>query len=170
MKHDDAAADPAWHAVAVEGHRERYARDNLLALELGVYLPRIEEQARHARRTYTVERPLFPGYLFVALDPTRLSAVNTTRGVIGVLRSGGCLAPLKPGALAALRALEDTDGVIRPKRALAERFRPGDKVRVTDGVWGGLIGEVLTVKGAERVRLLLGALRAEIGAAQLERV
>ncbi len=58
--------------------------------------------------------------------------------------------------------------MIRPKRALAERFPVGDQVRVTEGAWAGLVGEILTLRGPERVRLLLGRLEVELAARRVE--
>ncbi len=75
--------------------------------------------------------------------------------------------PLDDGAIAALRSLADPDGIIRPRRALAARFRAGDQVRVQDGPWAGLIGEVLTMRGPERARLLFGTLKADIAVRSL---
>jgi transcription antitermination factor NusG len=156
-----------WHLVALEPRREAYGRDNLVQSGFEIYLPAVEEVVRHARRTLHAARPLFPGYGFAHFDAVATpdwGRIFRTRGVIGVVRIAGGLAALTREQYGSLRALEDADGLIRPKRALAARFRAGDQVRVTDGMWSGLVGEVLTMKGPERVRLLLGALKTEIAA------
>jgi len=163
----DAPVGPRWHLVALELRREAYGRDNLVQSGFDVYLPVVEEIVRHARRALPAARPLFPGYGFAQFDAVAMpdwGRIFRTRGVVGVVRIAGALAALSPAQYLSLRALEDGDGMIRPKRALAARFRAGEQVRVTGGAWAGLVGEVLTVKGPERVRLLLGALKTEIAA------
>ena len=65
------------------------------------YLPRYEKRRRHARRVETVAAPLFPRYLFVAIDlaSQRWRSIHSTIGVSrlvcngedpAVLADGGC--------------------------------------------------------------------------------
>jgi transcriptional antiterminator RfaH len=167
------AVGPRWHLVAFELRQEDFGRGNLVRDGFAVYLPAVEETVRHARRTHSVARPLFPGYGFAQFDETATpdwGRIFRTRGVVGLVRIAGALAALSDAQYDSLRALEDADGLIRPKRALASRFRVGERVQVTDGAWAGMVGEVLTLKGPERVRLLLGALKTEIAAARVARV
>lgn len=159
-----------WHLVAFELRQEGFGRDNLVRDGFVVYVPSIEETVRHARRTHRVARPLFPGYGFVQFDDMTTpdwGRIFRTRGIVGLVRIAGALAALSDAQYDSLRALEDADGLIRPKRALAAQFRTGERVRVTDGAWAGMVGEVLTMKGPERVRLLLGALKTDIAAARV---
>jgi transcriptional antiterminator RfaH len=162
-----------WHLVAVAPRKERFACREMGTTGLITYLPAIEETMRHARRIVTQARPLFPGYAFAWFDVRDTPAwapIFRTRGCVGVVRIAGVPVSLTAAQYDALRALEDGDGVIRPKRALAQRFSAGDHVRIKDGAWAGLIGRILGVRGAERVRLLLGALEVELATARLETV
>ena len=62
----------------------------------GVYLPRYTKMRRHARKIEAVARPLFPRYLFVALDLARdrWRSIQSTFGVVGLVMSGEQPAPL----------------------------------------------------------------------------
>lgn len=59
-----------WCAVNVQPQREATAREELADRDFEVHLPVLVEWAVHPRRgRYERRAPLFPGYLFVALNP-----------------------------------------------------------------------------------------------------
>jgi transcription antitermination factor NusG len=168
-----SASGARWHLIAVAPRKERFACGEMAASGLPTYLPAIEETVRHARRFVTLARPLFPGYAFAWFDVRDTPAwapIFRTRGCVGVVRIAGKLASLSPEQYDALRALEDADGVIRPKRAMARTLGVGDQVRIKDGAWAGFVGQILAVRGPERVRLLLGALEVELQIHRIEAV
>ena len=57
-----------WYVVHTQPHAEDKAIFNLRRQGFETYLPKYLRTRRHARRTEQVARPLFPRYLFVALD------------------------------------------------------------------------------------------------------
>ena len=57
-----------WFAVHTKAHREHQALDNLNRQGFEAWLPQYQKGRRHAGRAETVTRPLFPRYLFVAVD------------------------------------------------------------------------------------------------------
>ena len=61
-------AQPRWYVVQTHPHAEQKASLNLARQGYGVYLPRYLKRRRHARRVETVAAPLFPRYMFVAVD------------------------------------------------------------------------------------------------------
>ena len=58
----------AWYVVHTHPRAEAKALLNLDRQGFSCYLPRYLKRRRHARRLETVAAPLFPRYLFVALD------------------------------------------------------------------------------------------------------
>jgi transcriptional antiterminator RfaH len=162
------------HLIATESQRERYAAAELGQQGFATHLPLVLEPVRRGRHTRLDRRPLFPGYLFAWFDPrdaARWSVIFRTKGCIAPVRIAGALAALTAGEYAALRALESQDGVIRlDADAAAAPLTPGSRVRVTAGPWAGFLGEVLSLKGAERVRLLLGTLEVEMASRMVDRL
>ena len=96
--------------------------------------------------------------------------ISRASGVIGLVRGAGAVMALPDPVIDAIRACEGRDGVIRGTRAPALKFAPGDSVKVTDGAWTGLMGEVLMMRGPERARVLLGRLTTTIGVERLTAV
>ena len=59
---------PIWYVVHTHPNGEARAEHNLRRQGFHTYLPRYLRRTRHARKTQLVPRPLFPRYVFVALD------------------------------------------------------------------------------------------------------
>jgi transcriptional antiterminator RfaH len=161
-----------WHLVATAPRRERYAAAELEQADFATHLPLVLEPVRHGRRTIDEHRPLFPGYVFVRFDPAdgRWAVIYRTKGCIQPVRIAGALAALTAEQFDALCRLEDADGLIRHPRPVAVGLTPGETVRVVAGPWSGFLGQVLSMKGAERVRLLLGVLEVEMATGMVDRV
>ena len=58
-----------WYAVYTQARMEKWARSNLWERDHEDYSPQFLRQRRHAPKTDWVSAPLFPRYLFVAVDP-----------------------------------------------------------------------------------------------------
>lgn len=147
-----------WYVVEALPRSEERAALNLQRQGMPTYLPRYLKRRRHARRVEQVPAPLFPGYLFVALDvaaePWR--RVNGTFGCRHLVCDGEKPAPLPRGVVRALRAREE--GGFVQLGAPADAFRRGDRVRIVEGPLAERMGLVDSVTDAQRVVLLLDML------------
>ena len=142
-----------WAVVNTQPHREHIAVENLQRQEFIPYCPLIKRRHRHARRANDVLRPLFPGYLFVKINPdlTRWRPMLSTFGVRSVVRCGEEVSLLDDAFVQALRARE-IDGVIsRP----ASPYQIGQEVRVTDGAFGGLVATIIEMHERDRLTVLM---------------
>jgi transcriptional antiterminator RfaH len=97
--------------------------------------------------------PFFPGYLFVRLDLTLdpWRSINSTVGVVQLVMQGEKPAPAPRGIVETLISACDESGVIIWRADLA----PGQQVRLLDGPFVGLIGQLDRVSDADRVCVLL---------------
>lgn len=146
-------ADDCWFAAQLKPNCLAIARRNLERQGFRVLAPMTIETRRSGGRFRTEPRPLFPGYVFVAVDlrSARWRAINSTQGVTRLVSFGGRPAPL-PAGLAEQIALQcDADGVLRPVSDL----EPGCAVLVTEGPFAGFIAEVEAIDPDRRVWVLL---------------
>ena len=58
----------SWYVVQTQVHAERKAAAHLNRQGFATYLPAYMKRRRHARQVQNVIAPLFPRYLFVAVD------------------------------------------------------------------------------------------------------
>ena len=151
-----------WYVVNTRPRAEGLALANLDNQGFRAYLPRFLRRRHHARRIETVAAPLFPGYLFVALDllVTRWRAVHSTIGVKRLVCNGEQPTAVPVGVVEDIRACEDEAGlVIMTKQAL---FRKGDAVRIMAGALCDQIGLFDCATDGERVIVLLELLGRQV--------
>jgi transcriptional antiterminator RfaH len=151
-----------WYVVHTQVNGETKAAQNLLRQGFEVYLPRYLKRRRHARRVDFTVKPLFPRYLFVAIDMAtqRWRSIQSTFGVVRLVTNGDDPATLPDGVVHALRAREDEKGFIRLDSKPA--FAPGDKVRVLAGAFMDSAGLFSGLADHDRVSILLDMLGRKV--------
>ena len=152
-----------WYAVNTQPCQEARADENLRRQRFHSWLPRLRRVRKHARRTDHVLAPLFPGYLFVRLDPEieRWRSINSTFGVIRLLCNGDIPLPVADGLVEEIMQRRDESGlVVLPTRRVAI----GKTVKVGSGSFAQLEGLVQEMPRRDRVILLLNLLGRKVRA------
>ena len=153
-----------WYVVYTHANSETKARGHLLRQGFTIMLPTYRCWRSHARRREVVERPLFPRYLFVALDMLehRWRPILSTVGVCDLVRHGNAPTPMPSGlaeeigdraACGAFDRLSPLDGL-----------RQGDVVRIMEGPFTDLIGRFAGLADKDRVFVLLDLLGRQVRA------
>jgi transcriptional antiterminator RfaH len=151
-----------WYVVHTHPRAEAKAALNLDRQGFTCYLPRYLKRRRHARRIETVAAPLFPRYLFVALDLARQQwwPIRSTFGVTNLVYNGEQPAAIPSDVIQAIKAREDSQGLVGLPRK--PRFAPGDTVRIIDGVFSSCLGLFEGMPDRERVAVLLELLGRKV--------
>jgi transcriptional antiterminator RfaH len=151
-----------WYVVHTQVLGEDRADLNLRRQGFETYLPRYLRTRRHARRVETVARPLFPRYLFVAMDVARdrWRAVQSTFGVSNLVVIGDDPIPLPDGVVDQIRTRECEQGFV--KLGLPAGIGPGSPVRLIDGAFAEYRGVLERLAGDFRVAVLLKLLGREV--------
>lgn len=143
-----------WYLIYTKPRQESVARTNLLRQGYETYLPLMRQVRRRQGRRQTVIGPMFPRYLFVHLDQTtdNWGPIRSTLGVVSLVRFGQLPAEAPDALIGFLHSREDEQGV---QTIAPEDFRPGGKVRITDGAFAGYEGVYLARNSRERVVVML---------------
>ena len=151
-----------WHVVHTRPYAEEQAASHLMHQGYSIYLPRYLKRRRHARRIEIVPAPLFPRYLFVAIDrmTQHWRSIQSTIGVVHLVCNGEDPAWVRDGVISGLRDREDEHGFVR--LSLRPRFAAGDKIRVVDGIFGSCLGLFEGLADRERVAILLDMLGRKV--------
>ena len=151
----------SWFVVNTLPNQEKRAEINLLRQGFKAWLPSIAKSRRHARRTDTIQAPIFPSYLFVELDMEKEAwgKINNSFGVKKILSNGEKPQKLSSEFVETLRQTICSDDsfyreIDSPKR--------GDKVRITDGPFGEYIAKVIDLMPGDRVKVLLDVLGGSV--------
>ncbi len=151
-----------WYVVQTQVNSEAKAALNLQRQGYEIYLPRYLKRRRHARKVDVTAKPLFPRYMFVAIDTAtqRWRSIQSTFGVARLVSNGDEPAPVPDGVVRAIRAREDDKGFV----ALDTRpaFAPGDKVRVLVGAFMDSAGLFNGLADHDRVSILLDMLGRKV--------
>jgi transcriptional antiterminator RfaH len=104
--------------------------------------------------------PLFPGYVFIHVDPgvQSVSPVRSTRGVLRLVRFGLRFASASEEIIERIRR-----NVIECSQRIALRhtLQKGDKIKVNGSGFNDIDAVFSSVHGAERVKILLNVLGRE---------
>jgi transcriptional antiterminator RfaH len=151
-----------WYVVQTQVNGEAKAADNLRRQGYETYLPRYLKRRRHARKVDFAAKPLFPRYMFVAIDMAaqRWRSVQSTVGVSRLVTNGDSPAVVPEGVVRALRAREDAKGFVKMDARPA--FAPGDKVRVLAGAFTDNAGLFNGVTDHDRISILLDMLGRKV--------
>jgi transcriptional antiterminator NusG len=138
-------ADPArWFAVWTRSRHEQVVRTQLDEKGITAFLPTIVRWSRWKDRKKKVDFPLFPGYVFVRVDPAERLAVLKCTGVVSIVSFNGELAPVPDHEIASIRTLLESTLPYDP----CPMIKTGAMVEVSHGPLKGVIGR-LTRKGTQ---------------------
>jgi transcriptional antiterminator RfaH len=156
------ASSMRWYVVQTQPNGEAKAASNLQRQGFEAYCPRYLKQRRHARKVDVVAKPLFPRYMFVAVDRAihRWRSIQSTIGVSRLVCNGEEPACLPDGVVDAIQAREDATGFVLLDNRPA--FAPGDRVRVVAGAFVDAAGLFSGVADHDRVSILLDMLGRKV--------
>jgi transcriptional antiterminator RfaH len=151
-----------WCAVQTHVRAEDKAAFHLARQGYEVFLPKHLKRRKHARRIDWVPAPMFPRYLFVALDPTqgRWWSIRSTFGVSNLISFGSRPAVVPPEIIAEIKARQDKKGLVKTHEGCG--FKLGDRVRIINGPLRDLEGLFESPDDEERVIVLLSLLGREV--------
>src|ERR1035438_10716010 len=78
-----------WYAVSVCSRREKQCYGLLDRKGIETFLPLHKQFRKWSDRKNEVEMPLFPGYIFVKINPSKRMEVLSTPGIVRFIRFGG---------------------------------------------------------------------------------
>ena len=138
-----------WYLIKTKPRQENVAIKNLENQEYSTYCPTVK-----INNKYVV---LFPGYIFIHLDKMKenWSPIRSTKGVVNFVRFGLNFAQAPDTVIEFLKANELIN---KEKFINLNKFKPGEKVQITDGVFKNCVAIFKSFKSEERLILLMNLL------------
>ncbi len=141
-----------WWVVHTKSRQEKALLADLGKLNIGCYLPLVSVKRRYGGRTFRLQLPLFPSYLFMCGNEDHRYATLMTHRAAAVIRVAD-QERLKYELRQIFRVTTGEDPV-----DLYPGLRRGRRCRVVSGSLAGLEGIVLRRRGACRVYVGVQAL------------
>ena len=159
-----------WFLLQCKPNGHRLAERNLKRQGFETFLPLQEVTKRRATRFFNDLRPLFPGYMFVAVEegsaPWR--QINSTLGVSKLVTMDKSPKPVPGDLISELLERCDSRGILMPSPNLT----PGATVEILSGPFSHVIATIETISSNQRVWVLLEILgqksQIELNQAQLQ--
>lgn len=142
-----------WFVIQFKPNSHRLAERNLHRQGFESFLP-LYELTKHKYNRYVSElRPLFPGYMFVAFNPTGglWRQINCTIGVSKLVSFGSKPIPIPLDLIAGLRKRCDVEGKLLPPKQLNK----GDSVQLQKGPFANYIANIETIDANQRIWVLM---------------
>jgi transcription termination/antitermination protein NusG len=162
--------DPQWFAIWTRSRHEKIVRDQLeKKSDVDVFLPTIGKWSRWKDRKKKIDWPLFPGYVFARFIADERVGILKVDGVVQIISNNGMLSAIPDEEIDSIRTLVESELAYDPVPLIKE----GDMVKVTSGPLKGVVGRLVTKKGAS-ARLVLSvdligqAVSVEVDAADVK--
>ena len=138
-----------WYLVKTKPRQENVAIKNLENQEYSTFCPIVTINNKQV--------VLFPGYIFIHLDKKteNWSPIRSTKGVVNFVRFGLYFAQVPDTVIEFIKA---NQLITLEKFKNLDKFKPGDKVQITDGVFKNCVAIFKSKKSEERLILLLNLL------------
>lgn len=144
LERDSTCTEMQWRVLHVKPRQEKSLARDLIAREIGFYLPTVRRITRSSGRVRTSEVPLFDGYLFLCSDRDQyVTALSTSRVVraLDVQDQGRVRFDLRQ-----LKRLLDLETDVFRE----ERLVPGLPVEIVDGPLCGVRGTIVRAANGPR--------------------
>ena len=150
--------DLRWYLVQCKPNATQIAVHNLENQSFGTFLPLQEITKRKGKIFQRQIRPLFPGYLFVQIDPDQgpWRQVNSTRGVARLVRLGAEPSVVPNEIVEALMARCDKQSILRQtSETQSSQLHAGDQAEVKQGAFSGFIATISDIEPNNRINILI---------------
>ena len=141
-----------WYLIKTKPRQEKKAKQNLENQGYLAFCPITKINNRLV--------VLFPGYLFVQLNEKtqNWSPINSTKGVAHFVKFGLNFAKVSTSVIEFIRTNQH---ITADKLINLNKFKPGDKVQISDGAFKNWVAIFKCYKPDERVILLMNLLGHE---------
>ena len=151
MTHEDCST--RWFLAQFKPNSHYIAESNLSRQGFETFLP-LQEETRRKRGTFTTQMlPLFPGYIFVALDILQghWRTVNSTYGISQLVSLGRKPKPVPDDLIDQLMLRCDREGKLIPPKD----FEPGDQVLLNKGPFTNFVATIDSIAPDQRIWVLI---------------
>jgi transcription antitermination factor NusG len=146
--------EKTWYAVYVKSRFEKKVAAELASKGIEYYLPLQKILKQWSDRKKWVEEPLFRSYIFVRILQSEYYEVLNTVGAVKYITFEGKAVPVPEPQIEAIRYyLDEKD----PEMLEDLHWEKGQRVEVIAGSLTGLVGELVEVKGKNKVSVEIEA-------------
>lgn len=142
-----------WFIIQVKPNSYEMATTNLKRQGFQTFVPTVDITKRYLNKFFVKNVYLFPGYMFVAFNPSLISwsKINSTYGVSKILIFSGKPAEVPFDLILTLKQRCNHNDVLVQNNQL----KIGDKIKISKGPFTDFIGKVENINENKRIYVFL---------------
>lgn len=146
----------SWYAIYTRSRAEKKVHEALCNANIDCYLPLRKVKKQWSDRVKTVEEPVLPGYIFVKVSKVEYFDALNVPGALMYVYFEGKAAKIPESQIIGLQKFTQyfNDQMVVD----TSRINIADRVEVVAGPLKGVVGEVVEIRGKERLLLRFGNL------------
>ncbi|MBL3657517.1 UpxY family transcription antiterminator [Fulvivirga sediminis] len=146
-----------WYVLYTMPNAEKNVRDRLLKKNLEVFLPLRTKIVQRCDRKKKIQTPLFPGYVFTKLKISEFHDVYEVSGFLRFLSTNGKKDVVPDEEIETIKVL------LRGEPSIcAQKLELGENVKISNGPFAGLEGQLMSYKGEKRLIVLLNSIQQSV--------
>ncbi|ASU36717.1 UpxY family transcription antiterminator [Mucilaginibacter xinganensis] len=142
----NVGVDKHWYVVYTRPRWEKKVAELLTRVGIENYCPLNKITRQWSDREKIVSEPLFKSYVFVRVSESEKWQVTGVIGILNYVYWLGKPAVVPGGEIEQIKSFLNNHGKVYLQPA---SIRPGDKVKVTKGVFSNLEGDVVALNGKQ---------------------
>ncbi len=160
---DTADTNENWFALLTKSNFENVVYERIYQKNIEIFLPKVKIKSRRKKKTTMIDRPLFPGYIFVktACNPKAYLDILKTPGAVRLLGNVESPVPVPSTQIDSLRILTKSETEVITGDST--KLKKGTPVMITDGPMSGFKGIFIKYKGKNRVVVDIDSLKQFAG-------
>ncbi|RLC24202.1 MAG: antitermination protein NusG [Deltaproteobacteria bacterium] len=140
----------SWYAIYTKSRNEKKVYDRLKEAGIEAYLPLQKILKQWSDRKKWVEEPLFRSYLFVHITQEDYYKALSIIGVVKYITFEGKAVPVPEQQIQAIKQFLNNEEDLLLSN---ESFKIGNKVEIFRGALKGLMGNLVELKGKQKVKI-----------------
>jgi len=147
-----------WFALLTRSNFEQIVYTTIVKKQIDAFLPKLKQKSTRKDRNLMIEKPLFPGYVFVqsSVEPAYQLKILKTIGAVRLLGNKSGPLPIPRSQIESLKIMTSTS--VDLITGANVRLKKGDPVTIIEGPLAGVKGEFTRHKGKGRVVIKIEAL------------
>jgi transcription antitermination factor NusG len=160
FNNDKRSNTSGWYVVYTNARHEKKVYEALKFQRYTAYLPLIKQVSMWSDRQKTVEKPLFPSYVFVYLkNQSNYYQVLQIKGTLTFVRFENRLALLKDTEIEKIKILIENSSNIELS---PPDFKIGEKRKIRSGPLSGFDCELVSYYGKKKIIVRIESLKQDI--------
>ena len=146
----------SWYALKVNARSELKASASLVSRGFQLFTPVLKETKSYCDRVRTIERALFPGYIFCRFDAHRKTPIISSPAVQYIVSFSGVPAAVPDETIDAIQRAVEAGGQSVPYVEI------GQEICITSGALSGLRGVLLRNEKRDRILVSVHLLQRSV--------